>query len=691
MDNNLITFHHELLQDAYTLADAEGEFTEDSFFEIFCAHLIEAGEIDSADRAYYRAPRGMRIDGYGGDPVNTEGVLTLLVIDFDQSREIGTLTATEMNATFKRASNFLTKALDPEFTNSLEETSAAFGLANLIATRWNQIVKVRLLLVSNRVLSQRVDGRVEEELNDISITYNVWDLGRLYRYVASGHSREAIEIDLAKEFGGALASLPAHHPYTGDEAYLVIVPGSQLAAIYDRWGARLLEQNVRVFLQARNKVNRGIRTTLEQNPEMFFAYNNGITATATEVETMNTRQGLVLTKLRNFQIVNGGQTTASIHVASRDRNVDLSKVFVQMKLSIVEDEQAEIVVPKISEYANSQNRVSAADFFANHPFHVRIEEFSRRLFAPSPDGAFRETKWFYERARGQYQDARANRSVGERKRFDLEYPRRQMFTKTDLAKFLNVWRGQPHTVSRGAQKNFAMFAQAVGKEWTNNDNRFNEVYYRHLIAKAIVFRKVEKLVSQQPWYGGGYRANVVAYTIAKIAHEVKERRKSIDLDRIWRTQDIYPELENALVIVAEAVHEVITAPPTLNSNITEWAKQQACWNRVRKLPIDLPRSFGETLISDEEVKEQHKAGIKDQKELNGIQAQTAVLNAGGDFWHTLKEWGEKENLLSFKEASILDIAARVPQKIPSEKQSLVAMSTLHRFQAEGCHMELDPA
>ena len=471
---------------------------------------------------------------------------------------------------------------------------------------------------------------------------------------------------------------------------LAAVPGVQLAAIYDRWSTRLLEQNVRVFLQARNKVNRGMRITLEESPDMFFAYNNGITATATAVETAKTDKGLMLTHLRNFQIVNGGQTTASVHAASRNKQIDLSQVFIQMKLSVVDPDQAEEMVPKISEYANSQNRVNAADFFANHPFHIRIEDFSRRIFAPSPDGSFRESKWFYERARGQYQDARAHLTPAERRRFDLEYPRRQMFTKTDLAKFLNVWQGLPHIVSLGAQKNFANFAQSVGKGWSKNANVFNEVYYRHLIAKAIVFRCLEKLVMRQSWYGGGYRANIVAYTIAKLGHDVECLQKNIDFDQIWSSQNIPQPLEKALLVTAEAVHDVIVElPPNMrNRNVTEWAKRQACWSHVQKLIIALPDTFVHTLISTEELKEQQKAGIKDQKELNGIEAQTTVVTAGGSFWRELKQWGEKENLLNYKEANILDLATKVPYRIPTEKQSLVAVETLYRLQSEGCRLSV---
>lgn len=310
-----------------------------------------------------------------------------------------------MNAIFKRLENFLTKSLDSRFRNGLEESSAAFGLADLIAARWPSTSKIRLFLVSNRQLSAKVDGREAGDVDGRHVSYSVWDIERLHRYAAAGFGREEIVIDLEADYGGPIPLLPAHMGEADYKAYLAVVPGTQLAEIYDRWGSRLLEQNVRVFLQARGGVNKGIRNTIDNDPDMFFAYNNGITATAEGITTRVSEGGLLLTGLRNLQIVNGGQTTASIHAAKR-RNADISKVFVQMKLSIVPPEKAIDIVPKISEFANSQNRVNAADFFANHPFHVRLEEFSRRIFAPSPDGTFRESKWYYERARGQYQDAR---------------------------------------------------------------------------------------------------------------------------------------------------------------------------------------------------------------------------------------------------------------------------------------------
>ena len=624
-------FHQEFFQEVIASADVDEYYVEDAFFELFCSHLIDAGELESADRAQFLGQKGLKIDGYGGDPIETDGVLNLIVADYKHSPEISTLTRTDIDAILKRASNFVEKSLDSDFRDSLEETAPAFGLAEMIAKRWPSIEKIRLFLISNRALSSRVDRLPAGKIQGVKLTFNVWDIRRLYRFATSGHGREEISIDLINEFGGPLPALPAHFPDADYVSYLAVIPGAHLAKIYDRWGARLLEQNVRVFLQERGNVNKGIRITIENDPEMFFAYNNGITATAESLEAQTLDGMLFITSLKNLQIVNGGQTTASIHAASRRKDVDISKVFVQMKLSIIDPKRMEEVVPRISEYANTQNRVNAADFFANHPFHIRMENFSRRFFAPSPDGTLHQSKWFYERARGQYNDARSNLSSANKRKFEREYPKSQVITKTDLAKYLNAWKGHPDIVSKGAQKNFAHFAKSIGAEWEKQQDDFNEVYFQHLVAKAIIFRGLEKLVSEQAWYDGGYRANIVAYAMAKLAIEIDRigKGRCFDFDNIWRNQGISANLMRALTIVSEEVNNIISDPPPGTRNVTEWAKMQACWNKVETLMIAWPDRLLESLLTDQTKRDIQRTARKDQKMLNGIEAQIAVVQAGG--------------------------------------------------------------
>lgn len=685
---SLEEFSQEFGQQVRHAADAGGALVEDAFFEIVCDRLADCGEFDTADRAHYAGPprSGIRVDGYGGDPGHADGVLTLIAMDFDHDSALGTLTRTQMDAAFRRLSRFLERSLEPDWRNALEETGPAFGLADLISQRWRRVEKVRFVLLSNRKLSQRVAGRSAAAFDGREITHSVWDLGRLHRLESSGREREDMEIDFEKDFshcGGALPLLPANLT-SGDtlDSYLVVVPGSLLAEIYDRWGDRLLEQNVRVFLQARGKVNKGIRQTIDSNPAMFFAYNNGITATAEEVG-IRTRGGRqVLTHLRNLQVVNGGQTTGSIYRAYRE-GADLSGVFVQMKLSRIDVEQSTEIVRNISEYANTQNRVSAADFFSNHPFHIRMEEFSRRIYAPSKEGTFQQTKWFYERARGQYASERAKRSPAQRRAFDSEHPRPQVITKTDLAKYMNVWNRQPHSVSLGAQKNFAFFAREIGKTWKTGASRYGEAYFREVVAKAIVFKATEKLVSAQPWYAGGYRANIVAYAISKVAHEIAERGGSLDFERIWQSQRLPAALEETLSLAAKVAHDVLIAPPEGMSNVTEWAKKPLCWDRVTAARLRLPKRIGALLLSAEEKRSAHKSALKDQHTLDSIQEQTAVVNAGGPFWAEVRDWGMKHRRLSPKDHGLLGVAARIPDRLPTERQAHALVQLLKRLREAG--------
>lgn len=667
-------------------AEACGTFREEAFVTLAADILVDAGELQTFDYQPLVGRKGMRIDGSGGDPLESNDVLTLVIADLNQHRAIESLTQTSLNTTFNRARSFVQHCLDEEFRDGLDETAPVFGLADMIAARWKVIDRIRIILVTNRRLSHLVDGREAEEIGGKLVAYNVWDIGRFFEFETSGKGREEIEIDLVDEFGHGFPVLPAHLDSAAYAAYLMVVPGRDLAAIYHRWGARLLEQNVRVFLQARGSVNKGIRNTLQNDPEMFFAYNNGVTATAEEVRCEDTVSGTRVVWLKNLQIVNGGQTTASIHAASRSKDIDLDRVFVQMKLSIVDSARTMEVVPKISEFANTQNRVSAADFFSNHPFHVRIEGISRRLSAPSRDGTFRTSKWFYERARGQYQDERGKLSGAKRKAFDLEFPRSQVITKTDLAKFENVWRLIPHTVSMGAQKNFANFAHFVSAEWDKDAEQFNERTFRHAVAKAILFKEMERIVSKAEWYEGGYRANIVAHGISRLAHEVKSRRRMIDFDGIWQQQVISSALAESLALAAKAAQDVILSPQGGVRNISEWAKKEECWTAVRQHGVVLAPGLDAELVSLEIDDEDRRNARNGQKADDRISAQLQVLQLGAEFWKAVSQWGLQNRQLTDKDMGILKRAIDADRggRIPSELQSLHLVKLIRRLEQEGC-------
>jgi len=598
--------------------------------------------------------------------------------------DLTSLTKTEINAAFRRLENFFSKSLTPDFYPQLEETSQGYGLAHLIYTRKKSFSKIRLFLMSNGLLSTRVHSLEPVQHLGYEIFYNIWDISRLHRLVTSRQGKEDIVIDLIESFGESLPCLPAHIDTNAYQSYLVVMPGKMLAMLYDEYGARLLEQNVRCFLQFRGKINQGIRNTIRNDPEMFFAYNNGITATAEEIDFDQSNGMYKIRKLKNLQIVNGGQTTASIFSAKKKDRMNLDKIFVQVKLSIVDPERSIEVVPKISEYANSQNKVNAADFFANHPFHIRMEEFSRRLWAPPKEGELRQTKWFYERARGQYLDAQAHLTPSSRQKFKGEYPKAQMFTKTDLAKFVNAWEDCPHTVSQGAQKNFGIYASGIGRKWDKDEKAFNELYFKHLVAKAIVFRTTEKLIMKQSWYGGGYRANIVVYSIAWIADKVSSMKKVIDFSKIWETQKTSKAFYEALENVSYRIHKIITDTPENISNVTEWCKKEGCWLKVKASEMDLSEAFISELIEKEIAAADGKDAKKVQKIDDGINAQKKVLDLGPGKWKELRVWGFSQKLLNEKDMGILQVAVKMPgKKPPSEKQSIHLMKLLAQLEVEG--------
>lgn len=683
--SDLEEFHHELIADIQGDADVLGLVTVEAFFEKVGELLTEAGELDGANRAYFEgggASNPMRIDGYGGDPRDGDGVLSLVLCDFELSDEVRVQNKDQIQRLLQRLYRFVVSSLKASFREQLEETSAGFGVADLIATTWKDVEKVKLIIVTNADFRARADAATVKDLDGRPVTLSVWDLKRLKQYIEQGQARANLIIDFDKDFGGGIPLLAASRSDSALESYLAVIPGKQLAAIYDKWGPRLLEANVRSFLQARGKVNQGIRNTIRDEPHMFFSYNNGLSATADGIEVEQTDLGLQLVRADNLQIVNGGQTTASLHAARKAFAEQLELIHVQMKLTIVPREQSEQVVPRISEYANSQNKVNAADFFSNHPFHIRTEELSRKVLARGEDG-YRDTKWFYERARGQYADERGRRTIAERKKFDAEFPRSQFLTKTDLAKFENTWACLPHIVSLGAQKNFAEFAKQIGKRWGTEGAAFDELWFRRMIAKAIIFRATEKLVSGAEWYEGGYRANIVTYAIAKLVHDAEEQDMVVDLDAVWRYQDVSPDLKAALLVSSAEAQDVITNPPEGVRNFSEWAKKQACWKALEDRELSYPEEFDRALVSPDLANERAREVRAEKAVENSVEAELKVHMLGATFWAEARNWARERGFLSPRENGILETCAAIPNKLPSEKQCAIAMSALKKLQDEG--------
>ncbi len=678
---SLDLFYTNFMQEIYSEAECGSKFNEPAFVEKICDYLVEQAVLeDYSICSYKKDSLGLKLDAWYHNESN--GVLTLVVSHYKDSLE--TLTTTVANQISKRAVRFFEKSLDSSFYQTMEETDLAYSLVREICLKSSSISSVKIIIITNCIISKSLKNIESIESHNINISFDIWDIERFYRIDSSKFGKETIEIDFKDEFGKYLPCLKAFSDTDKYQSYLLVLPGTLLAQLYDKYTERLLEQNVRTFLQFKGKVNKGMRNTIINQPNMFFAYNNGLTATAEEISILEQHGITLISKLKNLQIVNGGQTTASIYNTLKKEKADLSKVFIQVKLTIVPPDFVESIVPKISEFANTQNKVNAADFFSNSPFHWRFEELSRRIWAPSPEGGLRETHWFYERARGQYMTAKTKLTPAEQRNFEKTNPKQQMLTKTDLAKYYNSWEKMPHVVSLGAQKNFGKFAVLMTEQWDKDEKQFNEMFFKESIAKAILFKELDKKIMKQPWYGG-YKANIVTYTISRFRHEIDCKRMALDLMSLWKKQSLPEAILENLIEIAETVNEVIKSTPMHVTNIGEWCKKPDCWESLLNTNITLTNAVENLLIDRNEVIQQKKEAATTQKIDNGIEAQKYIIEKTRNYWKKMQDWNKASFVLSHKEKSILDVAASIPMKIPSEKQSLMLLDIEKKALEEGFH------
>lgn len=680
-------FRKDFIENVHAVAAADENFTWSAFVDVASRNLADAGEIADFESCHYRGvgskKRALWMDGFAFDDM--DGSVRLLVADWRGDQTMETLTQTEAKEILGRVRAFTEDALSGRLHEALENSSEEYGLAKTLFNRKDGITRYRIYIVSDRALSARARDWPESAIDEVPVEFHVWDIARLHRVMESKTGRDDLEIDFNKYQPGGIPCLAASVESDQYKAYLCVIPGQVLARLYDEYGSRLLEGNVRSYLSLRGKINKGIRKTILGEPGMFFAYNNGIAATATDAEVRECSGGLKLLSAKDLQIVNGGQTTASLSTTVRRDKAKLDGVFVQMKLSVIPSEKSGDVIPDIARYANSQNRVSEADFFSNHEFHQRIEQISRRIWAPAVGGAQHETHWFYERARGQFANEQTTMSRSERARFLMQNPREQVITKTDLAKVENAWRCLPHIVSLGAQKNFIYFAEWISERWDQDNTEFNEEYFRRAVAKTILFRGVEKVVSEQPWYQGGYRANIVAYTIAQLSSMIQSSAGTRELNYagIWARLAMSPPLGQQLKAIASSIFEVITHPPEGFQNVTEWCKKEQCWKRVLDLQISLHRDFVAELADRGSDRRSREEARTQQDVDNSIGAQIKVVELGKRYWVELAAWARARRLVTDEQDKLLSLAVRLPVKVPTDWQSEKLLRLKDRMEEEG--------
>lgn len=676
-------------------ADTFQTSIEEAFLTNVAEKLIENETISEYTIGYFkkngRQNRKIEINGYSYE--DADGTFNFFVVD-DLDDFESTLTNTKLDTLIKRAEEMVYCGIENKFLD-WEESSVGYDVGSQIYRLYNNRVnqqidydlkKIRIFILTNKSLSTKFKNIKRESIHEITVEFSVYDATKLFDMAKAGFEKEPVDIKLA-DFGveGILAIQCATKE--GEfESYLAPLPGTVLANIYLAHGTQVLEGNVRAFLSVRGKVNRGIRKTILSEPEKFFLLNNGITVTSSGIETEIRAEGLLIKEINDLQIVNGGQTTASLANAIVKDKVDLSNVQVMMKLSVLSSHEVAVkLVPEISRASNSQNKVDEADFFSNHPFHIKIEELSKKILAPAVDGNQYQTAWFYERARGQYTVAQMKLTAGQAKSFQLKNPKKQVINKTDLAKYMMTYDGYPHESSKGAQsvmRKFSSIVQGIDGEggfWTKDSSIVNEKYFKELIAKAILFKETEKIVSNLDWYKEvkAYRANIVAYTIAIISKYAKDRKMEIDLNKIWNTQRMYDALVYQCTITSKEVYDFLTGPRE-TQNVTEWAKKEKCWSIAQKKEWTFSPGFIESLV---QVVKEKKTAITEAT----VDSMEFVIEKDSEFWIQLKNWGKKYLYLTPKDEGLLNAAVKIHTegKIPTERQFAAIVGIYNSLIAKG--------
>lgn len=653
MDEDVTAFRSALLSEIGAEQAAGMGYTMTRFVDRACA-ILEVGEEFTeynVCRVSGKMSRGspVQLDAYSFSPI--DGVLNLVVAIFSGEDIPEPILTDEARRAVAAAFKFLEGSAHEALASSWDESHAAHSVCNEIfsfATS-GEMTKACIYLISDRPLGSSIGKMPELSLGPQKVELHIWDIARLARMDASTSGREEILIDFPSEYGQGIPALKAG---VDDEAryesYMCVMPGFILASLYDRFGGRILEQNVRAFLGDGRKVNKGIRETLKIEPGMFFAYNNGLTVTASALSSRLTGGALEIVAVRGLQIVNGGQTTASLYWA-RKAGVDLSKVRVQMKLSQLPEDGFEDSVHNIARFANAQNAVSASDLFAGHAYFKRIEIISRQTLAPPGAPGEGNTYWYFERTAGSYKVELKRKKPLEAKFWQILNPKKQVLTKTDVARFDSTFEGSPHYVSQGAQKNIGNFGRVVMQAWSKDPALFDEKYFRRLVGRAIVIRAIDSAIPAQDWYPGSIVRPLTSYTVALMSSRLFDAGLQPNYDEIWRGQRAPKKFVEEAMSVARKVLPLLMEIPeeqVRNRLVTEWVKREACWVRVKESNVELSPEFLAWAVP---------AG-NDRRARRPWRDHARELWQDGT-WRRLHAWNEVEGALTEGQASVVEWAA----------------------------------
>lgn len=726
-------YKKEFLTELRNESAISGSDTGDEFVAHTLDILSEFDEIEDPVRIGMgdkkgRGGRLMRVDGYAFD--ETDSSLILLISDFQDSYSPENLNLSRVDELYWRLYYFLDEACNGSLDDYFDDSDDILKIGRLIRKRINastddedRILKIRFFILTNKELgtnlleanlletnTRRSKGRSgktrttkkikKQDFNGKPLEINLWHLERFYE-MESSNSSEPVVIDIARDFPDLnLRGIPCIKGNVGEglgyDAYIAIIPGKLLASIYIEHGSKVLEGNVRAFLGTggSKSVNSGIRRTINTDPTRFFTYNNGIAVTAADVDTATVDGELMITRIVDMQIINGGQTTASLAEAVlKKTNVSLDGIYVPMKLTVIEDRETENedgvrfydeMVQAIARYANSQNKVTAADLFSNEPFHIWMERISKKHLAP-PRRYTIPTGWYYERSRKRYQQEQLKLRGDEARRFQAKFPKKQVINKEQLAMYYTaVFYCKPHIVSKGKNWTMKEFGAAISDEFKLHKEIFNEFYFERCICATIIYRTIDEYLEKNKdsaknptgfWYKtGGYKLNIVPYTIAKILSSIPDGY-TLNWKEIWDKQQISPAFMREIERVTRLTNDFIC--DSHGVIVTEYCKRQSTWEEYRdSVSYRLSEEFIAELIPESMLKETEKDAKKGQKETNDLQTIMDMIRKGPGYWNSMLMQGS--SILSYQEKTAITqiIGMATSGNIPSSRSGKLPIRIL---------------
>lgn len=724
-------YKSEFLESLRADSAISGSDTVDEFLTRTLGMLVDYDEIQDPQRIGCGDKRCsgnhvMRADGYCFD--ETDHSLVLVISDFQDSHDTDNLTMSRVDDLYWRMYYFLNEICNGRMEDYFDDSDDILKVARLIRKRMNaladdpeQILKVKLYIITNKDLSpdllnqnlletkiRKTKGQKsvkttkkikKSDFEGKPLEINLWSPERFYEKEKSLNN-DPIVIDFETDYHSV--GIPCIKGNIGEnlgyEAYIAIIPGKLLADIYINHGSKVLEGNVRAFLgtSGSKSVNSGIRRTINNEPNKFFTYNNGIATTAADVETQEIDGQLYITKIVDLQIINGGQTTASLAEAVlKKTNTELDGIFVPMKLTVIDDRETENedgvrfydqMVQAIAKYANSQNKVTAADLFSNDPFHIWMEKSSKRWLAPSAKYAI-PTGWYYERSRKRYQQELFKiKSVVDQKRFQAKFPKDQLITKEQLGMYLTTMAQRPHIVAKG--KNFVIkeFNTIITQEYRANKAVFNEFYFKKCICAAIIYRTVDNYLETNKdsakkqtgfWYkAGGYKLDIVPYSVAKILHSIP-KGYTLNWDYIWNHQMVSPAFMREIELVTKMTNDFICDSHGII--VTEYCKKEDTWVTFRDtVPYTPSDRFIDELMPEGLVKEQEESAQKEQKGVDDLKYVMQIIEPGAEYWQKLFVEGVKRGALKYSDQTWLKQAMEFASKgdIPCSSSGKVPYKTM---------------